>query len=75
MLVIRVIIKRSITGSNVFKGVMYHSLSLLKEFEGFSLLPIKRELNFGIDRWDKVGSRLEEGEFVFNGVKRGLPIP
>jgi hypothetical protein len=35
MLVIRVIIKRSITGSNVFTGVMYRSLTLLKEFEEF----------------------------------------
>jgi len=75
MLVIREIIKISIVESIVFTGVLYRSLNILKEFKEFFLFKIRREFNLDVDRWAKVGSRLEEGEFVFNGVKRGLPIP
>jgi ribonuclease HI len=75
MLVIRAIIKRNIIGNNVFIGIISHSLSLLVEFEVYNVFHIKRELNFEVDRWAKVGSNLEEGEILINGTKGRFPIP
>jgi hypothetical protein len=41
MMVISEIIKKYIIGGNVFTGVMYLSLTLLKEFDEFSLVHTK----------------------------------
>jgi hypothetical protein len=68
-------VKNNITEGNVCTSVMYWYLSLLKKFDEFSLFHIKQELNYEDDKWARVGSRLEEGEFQINGNKLGLPIP
>jgi len=64
VLVIKEIIKRNITGNNVFISVMSRSLILLVDFTSYKLFYVKRELNHDEDLWDKVGTSLMEGEII-----------
>lgn len=75
MMVTKAIIKGSEVGNNLLNIVLSRSITLLAEFEEVSIHHVKRELNINADQMAKLGSRLNEGEFVLNRVMSSLPIP
>jgi hypothetical protein len=75
MLVIRAIVQRNVTRGNIYKGIMSHSLDMLKNFDKITLYHIKRELNMEADKNAKVGSRLNKGHMIISGESRFHPLP
>jgi hypothetical protein len=61
-----VIVKRNHIEKNLLGGITNFILSLGASFVEFKIYHIKKNLNLIAHHWDKVGSRLSEGEINLN---------
>jgi hypothetical protein len=68
MIMIRAVITRSQSGTNLFNGIISLVIALNQNFEECHLYHVKQNLNSIIDHHDKGGTRLSKGEILVNGV-------